>query len=99
MDLAISGEIFKSKPGQGNWIDIERTVNITEFLFYGFSISSFFVHSFYLFCSFPLPFLPFLWIFLQLLSSLSENQRTQSRSLSSVVDNRQSDAHEIQELK
>lgn len=35
----------------------------------------------------------------RLLSSLSENQRTQSRSLSSVVDERQSDAHEIQELK
>lgn len=35
----------------------------------------------------------------RLLSSLSENQRTQSRSLSSVVDERQSDTHEIQELK
>lgn len=33
------------------------------------------------------------------LSSLSENQRSQSRSLSSIVDERQSDSYEIQQLK
>lgn len=33
------------------------------------------------------------------LSSLSENQRSQSRSLSSIVDDRQSDSYEIQQLK
>ncbi|KAL9951935.1 hypothetical protein ACROYT_G044691 [Oculina patagonica] len=33
------------------------------------------------------------------LSSLSENQRSQSRSLSSIVDERQSDAYDIRQLK
>lgn len=33
------------------------------------------------------------------LSSLSENQRSQSRSLSSLVDERQSDSYEIRQLK
>lgn len=40
MDLAIMlllGEIIVSKPGQGSWIDIERTINIAVFLFLGFS--------------------------------------------------------------
>lgn len=35
----------------------------------------------------------------RVLSSLSENQRSQSRSLSSVVDERQSDSYEIRQLK
>ena len=35
----------------------------------------------------------------QVLSSLSENQRSQSRSLSSIVDEKQSDSHEIRQLK
>lgn len=35
----------------------------------------------------------------RVLSSLSENQRSQSRSLSSIVDERQSDSYEIRQLK
>lgn len=35
----------------------------------------------------------------RVLSSLSENQRSQSKSLSSIVDEKQSDSYEIQQLK